>query len=240
MPIPRVRRGVAALLAVGAIAGALAGCTTTTRGIGSALPGAATTTGSAPGPTGVNPGGPVSPAPNTSGNRPASCPADTCHLRLSASMASPYGVAVWADDASRSVIVVLTNGGAPASSQVLPGESPAQLSCANQGPRSNCVLVDLVGEHGSSARVLRAIGGQLSIGAAVTGRTPTMRAQDLNQDGWIDVAGLQNDETPSYAAGQVYWQTWLSDGTQLQSTGCGARSHNAGNAPSAPLTGSCP
>lgn len=244
MPVPGARSCVAALLALTVTAAVLAGCTTTTRGTGSAVPGPATPAPpSSGGSTAVNPGGPISPispAPNTSGARPSSCPAATCHLRLSASMASPYGIAVWADDASHSVIVVLTSGGAVVSSHVVGFESPAQLSCANQGPRSNCVLVDLAGAHAATARVLRENAGTLAIGPAVTAITPTMQARDLNQDGWIDVAGLQNDETPSYAAGQVYWQTWLSDGTQWQSTGCGARSHDAGAAPSAPLTGSCP
>lgn len=241
MGVPRAWTIAGFLLAACLALGLLAGCTTTTNGVGSLRSPGSSGAASSPStpPSTVNPGGPNVPVPNTTGGRPPSCPSSSCQLRLSASLAGSDGIAIWADDAARSAIVVLTRGGAPVSWQTLVGETPAQLSCLANGDRSNCILVDLIGAHGSVAHLVRESNGQLVLGVSVQAATPTMQARDLNQDGWIDVSGLQNDQTPNYAAGQVYWQTWLSDGAQLRSTGCGPRSHSSGAAPSAPLTGSC-
>lgn len=215
-------------------------CTTTTDGVGWVRARAATgptTTVPGSGSQPVNPGGPNLPAPST--GAPPGCRADTCQLRLSASLDAPYGIAVWATDAGRTTFVTLTNGGAQVSSSALVDESPAQLSCLASAQRPNCVLVDRTGVHGSVARILRHAGGALVVAATAQVATPTMQSVDLNRDGWVDVAGLQNDETPSYASGQLYWQTWLSDGVRFIASGCGPKSSSAPGAPSAPLTGHC-
>lgn len=221
----------------------LGACTTTTNGVGIArLPvSGGSSSQPQPGPTapGSGPSG-SSGTPGGPGGRPPSCPVSSCHLRLSGSLSRPYSVAVWADDAQPATIVALTAGSSNAGSETLADQSPAQLSCMSNGELSHCIVVDQIGAHSSIGYLLRVRNGALALGPSVQAATPTMQAADLNQDGWIDIAGLQNDYTPNYASGQVYWQTWVSDGTQLRSTGCGALGHAASSPPTAPLTGKCP
>lgn len=246
--MPRTREGaplvrvVVALMAAGAL---VAGCTTTVGGHGS--PGGFLPSGAPSSSGSINPGGPRSPLPGSpipsgSNSRPPNCPANSCHVRLTASIGGADGVAVWSNDAQHSTIVVGTVNGAARSSSVLPDESPAQLSCQTRGEQSNCILVDLVGAHGSIAHLIRDNNGSVVLGATASASTPTMAANDLNGDGWVDVVALQNDYQPSYVNGHVYWQTWLSDGTALKSSGCSGKSTvaEAAPAPTAPLTGSCP
>ncbi|MDP9094163.1 MAG: hypothetical protein M3N95_14830, partial [Actinomycetota bacterium] len=113
------------------------------------------------------------------------------------------------------------------------------LSCSTTADKSNCVLVDSVGAHGSNATVWRLGGASLHRGQTVTAGTPNMRALDLNGDGWVDAEALQSTYTPDYVSGAVYWQTWVSDGTHLTSTGCTSPTHTQPAAPAAPVAGSC-
>jgi hypothetical protein len=242
------RRGTAVLGLMAALvlfAGTLAACTTTTNGRGTALVPALRSSAPTPTPTpsagttAATPGGPSTAVPP-----PPSCPQATCRQQLSASLTAPYTVAVWAAPASAgnlpAAVVELAANGAAVSWTTLANQSPSQLSCISDPGRSNCVIVGTTGAHSSVASVWRLTAGALVQGASVQAATPTMQAGDLNSDGWVDVAGLQNDYTPNYAAGKEYWQTWRSDGVQLTSTGCTAPSHSVGNPPTVLLTGNCP
>jgi hypothetical protein len=238
--MPRPRGIVLMTVLLGLVTAA---CTTTTSGTGSVRGGFAT----------AGPGFPVptSPRGSTPSSRaavppPPFCQPGACQQRLSASLTAPYGIAVWSNPNFNGVavtIVELTRNGVPVTWQGKPDQTPSQLSCITSD-HSNCVLVDLTGAHGSIASVWRLVGdasgASLVHGASAQAATPTMQAADLDHDGWVDVAGLQNDYTPSYAAGRVYWQTWKSDGTRLMSTGCSAPSHTRPAAPSAFESGNCP
>jgi hypothetical protein len=136
-------------------------------------------------------------------------------------------------------IVELTNAGTPVYWATIAGEMPAQLTCSTSADKSNCVLVASVGAHGSNAAVWRLGGATLHRGSTVASDSPNMRALDLNGDGWVDAEGLQNTYNPDYASGAVYWQTWISDGTHLTSTGCTPPTHSQPGAPAAPVTGTC-
>jgi hypothetical protein len=228
------------------ICAATASCTTLSQGRGSVI--------GSPASTGVSslPSEPVTSTPPTSSppgapsaaSAPAACPGGTCRQVLSSSLISPYSVIVRANSAygggAGATIVELTASGVAVSWTVRPGESPAQISCQSSPDRSNCVLVDNVGAHGSTATVLRLAGGTLAVGSSVVATTPQMQATDVNHDGWVDAIGLQNTLKPDYATGTVYWQTWTSNGTQLTSTGCTPPTHTPPSPPSAPLLGQCP
>jgi hypothetical protein len=136
-------------------------------------------------------------------------------------------------------IVELTNDGVPVYWATIGGEMPVQLTCSTSPDKSNCVLIDSVGAHGSNVTVWRLGGATLHRGSTVASDSPDMRALDLNGDGWVDAEGLQNTHNPGNASGTVYWQTWISDGTHLTSTGCTPPSSSQPSAPAAPVTGTC-
>lgn len=118
-------------------------------------------------------------------------------------------------------------------------ETPYELACSAT-PQKRCVVVDYTGAHAAVGRLWKVMGNTLVAGGTATSDTPGMHATDLNKDGYVDVVALQNDYTPDYATGKVYWQTWVSNGQSLVSTGCSAKaSGDLPPQPVTPQTGSC-
>jgi hypothetical protein len=239
---------VAALALVSAC---VAACTSTTSGNGSALgqgQSTSSTTGASSFPSfpvsggaGTTPATTFVPSPIPA---PAACPGGTCKQNMSSSVSAPFTVIVRTNPAygngQGATILELTDSGVPVSWYVVPAETPAEITCSSTPNEANCVLVDHVGAHGSDAIVFRISGGTLKRGSTVVASTPEMHAGDLNDDGWIDAAGLQNNGSPDYVTGKVYWQTWVSDGLRLNSTGCTALASTPGPQPTTPARGNCP
>jgi hypothetical protein len=137
-------------------------------------------------------------------------------------------------------VTELASGGVPVYWHVTDNASPSQVACS-AAPQPNCGLALFVGAHASEAIGLLRDGDGFRPYAEADSNTPTTKVGDLNGDGWIDVAAIQNTYRPSYATGKVYWQTSTSDGHTYTATGCTAPSHNPSTtAPTAPLTGTCP
>jgi hypothetical protein len=227
-----------------------AGCSGTTGGNGST--GGSPGSSSAPGfPTETPSGGQsrgTSPATDSSTPNaipaPEACPGGTCKQTMSTTLTAPFEVIVRANPAyangTGAAIVELTQSGVPISWYVVPGETPAEITCSSTPNQSNCVLVNHVGEHASDGIVFRLSGNTLHRGSTVRATTRQMHARDLNGDGWVDVAGLQNTGKPDYATGQVYWQTWVSNGVFLNSTGCTGLASAADPQPAELVHGNCP
>lgn len=249
-PAPPSRVLFAVVAALLATAGA--GCTKTTTGNGAArqLPG---TSAQAPGlpttgtssPAGVSAGaGPGTSSAPSPIPAPAACPNGTCKQNMSTTLSAPFAVIVRTNDAfangAGATILELTESSVPVSWYVIQGERPSQITCSSTTEQSNCVLVDFVGAHGSDGIVFRLSGGTLHRGSTVVVATPETHARDLNGDGWVDVAGLQNNYTPDYVTGKEYWQTWISDGLRLASTGCTAPATPAPPQPTGFVRGNCP
>src|SRR5439155_15823771 len=96
-----------------------------------------------------------------------------------------------------------------------------------------------VGAHGSTSTLWAFAKQRLTKGATVNSDTPSMFARDLNADGLLDVVAQQNNYTPDYATGKVQWQTWLSDGSNLTSTGCTPLTTAPAPRPTSAVTGKC-
>jgi hypothetical protein len=137
-------------------------------------------------------------------------------------------------------VLELTQDGVPVDWHALDDQSPSQLVCL-AGAAANCVVIGYTGAHGATATVWRLAlsSARLSQAATADADTPSMAAQDLNGDGFLDVLGLQNDYTPDYATGHLQWQTWLFDGRNLTSTGCTPPAAAPPPRPTAAATGSC-
>jgi hypothetical protein len=125
---------------------------------------------------------------------------------------------------------------------VIGSETPSELLCkVAEGTLRNCVLVDYVGAHASTAYPIVVDGDRLDLGKSVGTDTPGLHAADLDHDLRVEAYGLNNDYKPDYATGHVQWQTWRrsGDGTALASTGCGPLGTSAPPAPRTFLTGRC-
>jgi hypothetical protein len=252
-----IRRTFVALL-VGSL---LAACSSTTQGRGlaagggtptetvrpsdsglptDALPTDTATTSDTPTPTlTTSSATPPSPVP-----APKECPGGTCKAFDSADLGNGYTFVLRGNDGYGggvgASIVELTKGGVPIYWWATNGQTPGGLMCSTGGAVPNCVVVDYTGAHASLGTVWALSGGTLHRGSTVTVDTPGTSGRDLNGDGLVDVVALQNDYTPDYATGRVYWQTWVSNATKLTSTGCTTPSHAPAPAPTKLVTGSCP
>lgn len=162
---------------------------------------------------------------------------------MSASLSGSFTVVVRTnpdyESGKGAIVLELTDADVPISWYVLPGETPVAITCSSDPRVANCVLVDRVGAGASDAIVWRLTAGTLQRGSTVLASTTHMQALDLNHDGLIDAAGLQNATRPG-DSGKVYWQTWLSDGLHLATSGCTAPDVQAPPVPSAPERANCP
>jgi hypothetical protein len=232
-------------LAVIAVVAVLAGCTTTVSGSGVAHQPSPTATPTTPAPTTSatsSTAPPTTPAPPKAAAPPPQCPNGSCQISATIGLPNGYELLLrtgTSTTAAQSSIVELSKNGVAVAWYVADGEQPAHVSCQITDQRANCVVVNEVGAHGSDATAYLFTGTSLRRGDTVTAATPEMLPRDLNNDGTIDAAGLQNDYTPNYATGKVQWQTWTSDGLRFTSTGCGPKSTTAPPKPTAPLTGPC-
>jgi hypothetical protein len=239
----------------------LAACSSTIQGTG--LPIAAESTSAAPqsdtappseaaspsatasstssAPVASSPPAPPTPAP---ASPPPECPGGTCPQVDSVALGHGYVIILRGNDGygggAGASVVELTSGGVPVFWSAAASETPGGLACSAAGAMPNCVVVDYTGAHASVATVWALARGTLHRGATVSSDTPGMSGRDLNADGFVDVVALQNDYTPDYATGKVYWQTWVSDGNHLTATGCTSPTHTPSPAPTQPVSGSCP
>jgi hypothetical protein len=240
---------------------ALAACSSTTQGTGLAI--ATERTSAAPQSGSASPSGLASPstaasstssAPVTSSpavppnsapaSPPPECPRGTCPQVDSVALGNGYVIILRGNDGygggAGASVVELTSGGVPVFWSATANETPGGLACSTAGATPNCVVVDYTGAHASVATAWTLARGTLHRGATVSSDTPGMSGRDLDADGFVDVVALQNDYTPDYATGKVYWQTWVSDGNHLTGTGCTSPSHTPTPAPTQPVSGSCP
>ncbi|MDT0261904.1 hypothetical protein [Jatrophihabitans lederbergiae] len=117
----------------------------------------------------------------------------------------------------------------------------ATLVCA-AGQHPNCVVSSSVGSHAGNAEVVQLRGSALvsSPATSVTFDSGVPRAADLNGDGYLDVAGLDNDYKPNFATGHNFWTTYRFTGGALHQTGCTPQKSIHQVAPTVLLTGPCP
>ena len=173
---------------------------------------------------------------------PPQCPGGSCNTIATASLGGGYVIMLRSGPQTSTTlgasVVELTFNGMAIYWFVADGDTPATLTCKT-GVKTTCVVVDDVGAHGSTATLWAFANQTLTKGAVVNSDTPSMFARDLNADGLVDVVAMQNDYTPNYATGKVQWQTWLSDGAKLTSTGCTPLATTPSPRPTAPATGKC-
>lgn len=117
----------------------------------------------------------------------------------------------------------------------------ATLVCAS-GEHPNCVVSSSVGSHAGNAEIVQLRGAALisSPSTSVTFDSGVPTAADLDGDGYLDVAGLDNDYTPSFATGHNFWTTYRFTGGALHQTGCTPLKFLHQAPPTALLTGPCP
>jgi hypothetical protein len=227
----------------------LAGCSTTVAGSGSRVgdvttapaTGSASATAPTASPT-ATPSASTSAAGGTDAPvpAPAQCASGSCPTAASVQL-DEYQVLLRTGRSASggpASVIELRHNGVAVDWHTNDDELPGGLACSS-GRELTCVAVHFVGAHGSNATAWRRVGNALARGDTVTADTPQLFGRDLTGDGILDVVGLQNDFTPDYASGHVQWQTWVSDGTRLRSTGCTPLSAAPGPIPTAPVTGHC-
>jgi hypothetical protein len=117
------------------------------------------------------------------------------------------------------------------------------LTCLTTGPEDNCVLDGGAGAHAgyAVAMVLRDGGLVSGPNASVVGDSLGTAVADLNADGYLDVAAVVSDFSPSYATGHFYWRTFRFKGDAFVPTGCVPRTTAPRQpAPSHLVYGACP
>jgi len=120
----------------------------------------------------------------------------------------------------------------------------AKLTCLPAGASSlaHCAVLSEVGSHAGIGELVLLSSGALTSPAQASvsfdGGRPT--AADLDQDGWLDLIGTENDYQPNYATGHNFWATYrFADGALLR-TGCAPRPTATAPPPDRLLTGDCP
>ena len=118
----------------------------------------------------------------------------------------------------------------------------ASLSCLPTSASPNCVVAAEVGSHAGVAEAILLQHGQLvsPATASVTFDSGTPVASDLDGDGLLDVMGIENDYTPSYATGHNFWASYRLAAGGLHQTGCTPVHSLTEKAPTTLLTGTCP
>jgi hypothetical protein len=189
-------------------------------------------------PSGVQPGSQAVPVP---------CAAHRCTPQTAIALTDDYSVRLWsypapaAPDAATPVVELL-KGGRHVSwwSGRLGFGWAAKLTCLATASQPNCVVTSALGAHAGSAETLLLRSGALSspAKASVTFDSSQPVAADLDGNGLLDVAGMENDYRPDYAHGHNYWATYRQDAATLHRTGCAPATSNL--PPTALLTGACP
>jgi hypothetical protein len=240
------------LTCIAALAVALtAACTSTTSGAGSRAqrsPSASASDSSQATDTGsAQPSDTAAPTTSSPADvavpPPAQCPPGQCAVAGTGDLGNGYLAVLRSgrptSNGFGSSIVELTHHGVAVYWHVTDDEAPGSIACKGGVTLPNCIVVDYLGAHASNATVWALSGGTLHKGATVTVDSPGADGRNLNGDDFVDAIGLQNDYNPDYATGHVQWQTWVSDGHHLTSTGCTALSATAPPRPTAPATGTC-
>jgi hypothetical protein len=245
-----------------ALAAVLAGCANSDKQPdGPAAGGSATATSDAT-PSDSTPAG-STPSPSTSpstspgngaGSSDAPCEQWSCVPDQPVQLGDGYSVRLWTSaapsaavspDRSTPVLQLLRDG---QHLQWWVGRSgfgwTTKLDClpAGAGRSAHCAVLAAAGSHAGIAEVVLLRSGALvsPAPASVTFDGGRPVAADLDQDGWLDVLGTENDYQPNYATGRNYWATYrLADGS-LHRTGCVPRRTTAEPPPDRLLTGACP
>ncbi|HEU5271080.1 MAG TPA: hypothetical protein VFU36_14235 [Jatrophihabitans sp.] len=197
----------------------------------------------------ANPAGPSAQAGRSGSQQPVlvPCAAHRCTPKPASSLGGGYTVRLWSYPApavpdSSTPVVELLSGGRHLSwwtGRVGYGWA-ATLSCLATAGQPNCVVTSALGAHAGSAEILLLRSGALtspSAGSVIFDSSMPVAA-DLDGDGLLDVAGMENDYTPDYAHGHNYWATYRQTGAALHRTGCARVT--AGTPPATLLTGACP
>lgn len=241
------RSGRAAVLLGSALAAgvALAGCAGSGTQAGAPAAGGKTASSSAAG------SGSSGPAP---GSSDAPCGQWSCTPGQPVQLGGGYSVRLWSSaaptaalepDRSTPVLQLLHDG---QHRQWWVGRSgfgwTAKLDCLPAAGKASahCAVLAEVGSHAGTAEFVLLRSGTLAspAQASVTFDGGRPMAADLDQDGWLDVLGTENDYQPNYASGRNYWATYrLADGS-LQRTGCLPRRTGTEAPPERLLTGDCP
>jgi len=175
------------------------------------------------------------------------CAAHHCTPEPAISLTGGYSVRLWSYPApavpdAATPIVELLSGGRHVSwwSGRLGFGWAAKLSCLASASQPNCVVTSALGAHAGSAETLLLRSGALVSppAASVTFDSSMPVATDLDGDGLLDVAGMENDYQPDYAHGHNYWATYRQAGSALHRTGCAPVSGTV--PPASLLTGRCP
>lgn len=200
------------------------------------------------------PASPASTVPASPAKPP--CQQYGCTAQRPIALNADYAVRLWSSSATapsgaqnlRSTPVlelIRTSGGASEHVQWWVGRLgygwTAKLVCA-AAQHPNCVVSSSVGSHAGNAEVVQLRGGALvsSPATSVTFDSGVPTAADLDGDGYLDVAGLDNDYKPSFATGHNFWTTYRFTGGALHQTGCTQQKSLHQSAPTALLTGPCP
>ncbi len=128
-----------------------------------------------------------------------------------------YIVVLWAGKspgADASSVVELTHNGVPVYSSAISGEDPSGLTCVSS-LRASCVVVNRKAGNVRSAHLWILEGGSLRAAGHVSANSSRIVANDLNGDGVLDLVVLQVN-----GINQSYWETFVSGGGHLTSTGC--------------------
>ena len=184
----------------------------------------------------------------TSVAMPAQCRSLGCTKAQTADLGNGYSISLWhsgkAGDFRSEPVIGLSNDGIAVQWWSSPrGYGWAgSLTCATRAPEPNCMLTDGDGAHSAVAQSIVLRAGRLvaSAKAVVVADLPTVLARDLDRDGYLDVIAVDNDYTPNFAQGRLYWHTFRYADGRLVSTGCARKGSPNEPAPAQPVTGDCP
>lgn len=190
---------------------------------------------------------PAQTVPPASQPVPVPCAAHRCTPEAAIQLTGGYSARLWTYPApatpdAGTPVVELLNGGQHVSWWIgrLGFAWAAKLSCLATAAQPNCMVTSALGAHAGSAETILLRSGALSSSAAasVVFDSSMPVAADLDGDGLLDVAGMENDYTPDYAQGHNYWATYRQTPNALHRTGC-ARVVSS-TPPDKLLTGPCP
>lgn len=178
---------------------------------------------------------------------PAPCAGQGCTPGTPIPLTGGYSVRLWSFPtptvtSSATPVVELSHDGQHAGWWVgrLGFGWAAKLTCL-AGSTPNCMVTSALGAHAGSAETLFLRNGALVSPprASVVFDSSAPTAADLDSDGLLDVAGMENDYKPNYALGHNYWATYRQSGAALHRTGCSPAT-GVPQPPTVLLHGPCP